>query len=86
MAVSENVVFKKICISRDLDKSLKKIADTNNLTEAEIIQLALEKYLIERQTQIKEEQENFLLTLAGLGKNGPKDGARYHDKYIYGRE
>jgi predicted DNA-binding protein len=86
MAVSENVVFKKICISQDLDKSLKKLAHTHNLTEAEIIQHALEKYLTEKQTQVKEEKENFLLTMAGLGKDGPKDGARYHDKYIYGRK
>ncbi|HCF70085.1 MAG TPA: hypothetical protein DER33_00575 [Syntrophomonas sp.] len=86
MAVSENVVLKKICISQSLDKSLKKLAHTYNLTEAEIIQQALEKYLIEKQTQAKEEEENFLLTIAGLGKDGPKDGARYHDKYIYGRE
>ncbi len=86
MAVSENRVVKQVYVNLDLDKSLKNLANASNLTESEIILLALEKYLHEKKAETEEEKENFLLSIAGLGKNGPNNGAKYHDKYIYGRK
>jgi hypothetical protein len=86
MAISENSVLKQVYLNLDLDKSLKKLANASNLTESEIIILALEKYLNEKKAETAKGNENFLLSIAGLGKNGPTNGAKYHDKYIYGRK
>ena len=86
MAVSENIILKQVYVNFDLEKSLKNLAYSSNLTESEIIRLALEKYLMEKQVETQGKKDNFLLSMAGLGKNGPNDGARNHDKYIYGRK
>ncbi len=86
MAISKNSVLKQVYLNLDLDKSLKKLANASNLTESEIIILALEKYLNEKKAETAKGNENFLLSIAGLGKNGPPNGAKYHDKYIYGRK
>ena len=86
MSTKDNSIMKQTYVSMDLDKSLKKLACATNLTEAEIIRQALEKYIIEKLSLTVAEKDLFPLNLEGLGKTGPKDGARNHDKYIYARK
>ncbi|MCC6543143.1 MAG: ribbon-helix-helix domain-containing protein [Nitrospirae bacterium] len=69
-------------------EALERIQEDSKIPVAEIIRKAVDLFLSEwkrkKKIPIEDEMTERLLSIAGTCKDGPKDLADEHDKYLYG--
>lgn len=77
------MIRKQLYIDDDLEQSLKRLARTTRLAEAEHVRRALRAYVAEQQG---DGGFDALVALAEDGdhEDGPADAAAEHDHYSYG--
>lgn len=79
----QKMVRKQIYLKPSQQKQLHHFARIRNLSEAEIIRLAIDSYLERNQSH----KSNPLLQLVGLCKEpAPSDLAENHDRYLAGEK
>jgi hypothetical protein len=77
---------KQIYLDAESETRIRKLAKATGLSEAEHIRRAIASY-VDGIPDIRSEQHP-LLNMIGLcdSKNGPKDAAVHHDRYLYGKK
>lgn len=72
----------QIYFDEPLHRRILRRAKTEGRTAAALIREAAARYLDEHAL----DEEDPIRSLIGAGKGGPRDGAKDHDKYLYGRD
>lgn len=75
-------VRKQLYIPPDMDRTLKRLAEVEHLSESEVVRKALRSYFQAREISI--EGNPLLLTIGMAGQSGPGTGSTHHDD-IYDR-
>jgi hypothetical protein len=77
---------KQIYLDSASDRRIKRVADATGLSEAEHIRRAVAAYVADLPDA--KNARHPLLAMIGLcdSRNGPKDAAVHHDRYLYGRK
>lgn len=68
-------------------EALEKLQQDSKVSVAELVRMAIDKFLLEYRRKKKlsvEDEIEELLSIVGICKGGPKDLADKHDKYLYG--
>ena len=68
-------------------EALEKLQQDSKVSVAELVRMAIDKFLSEYRRKKKlsvEDEIEELLSIVGICKGGPKDLADKHDKYLYG--
>lgn len=78
---------KQIYLDRESDQRIKRLARKTRLPEAEHIRRAVSDYVRRLGPTKPDDTRDPLLGLVGICKNreGPRDGALDHDRYLYRR-
>lgn len=68
-------------------EALEKLQQDSKVSVAELVRMAIDKFLSEYRRKKKlsvEDEIEELLSIVGICKGGPKDLSDKHDKYLYG--
>jgi len=68
-------------------EALEKLQQDSKVSVAELVRMAIDKFLSEYRRKKKlsvEDEIEKLLSIVGICKGGPKDLSDEHDKYLYG--
>lgn len=78
---------KQIYLDAASDNTLKKLAQETGFSEAEHVRRAVKSYVEQYKRTRAGGASDPLLDLIGIcdDTNAPQDGARHHDRYLYGR-
>jgi len=73
---------KEVFLEKELAAGLRKIADSENISEEKIIQKAIKEYIEDYNT----EKNDPLLNLIGIADGEDDDGSENPDQTLYGGE
>lgn len=73
---------KEVFLKKELADRLKEIADSENISEKEVIQKAIREFIEEYDA----EKNDPLLKLIGIADGEDEDGSENPDKNLYGGE
>lgn len=76
---------KQLYLPKDIDERLKDAALSRNVSEAFLVREALAQYLPENKSSASKKDDP-IQGIIGICKDGPRDGAKNHDYYLYGKE
>jgi len=68
-------------------EALEKLQQDSKVSVAELVRMAIDKFLSEYRRKKKlsvEDEIEKLISIVGICKGGPKDLSDEHDKYLYG--
>jgi hypothetical protein len=78
------VIRKQIYLEEDMVEQVKEIAKINNMSQAEVIRSALNRYLKEKGSGLDRKEP--LLELIGIATTDITNGSEKLDEQIYGGE
>lgn len=76
------MIRTQIQLTEEQSTSLKKLAEQENVSVAELIRRSVDSYLQKRHVITEEERRQRLLSVIGIGKSRITDLAENHDKYL----
>ncbi len=76
------MVRTQIQLTEEQSKSLRRLAEIDNVSLAEVIRRSVDNYIEARQDVSREERKRRLLSVVGIGNSGVSDLGVNHDKYL----
>jgi hypothetical protein len=76
------MVRTQIQLTEEQSESLRRLAEIDNVSLAEVIRRSVDSYIEARRDVSREERKRRLLTVVGIGHSGVSDLAVNHDKYL----
>lgn len=76
------MIRTQIQLTEEQSTTLKKLAEQENVSVAELIRRSVDSYLEEHDVITEEERRRRLLSVIGIGHSGLSDLAENHDKYL----
>lgn len=76
------MVRTQIQLTEEQSESLRRLAEIDNVSLAEVIRRSVDSYIEARRDVSKEERKRRLLSVVGIGQSGVSDLAVNHDKYL----
>jgi hypothetical protein len=76
------MIRTQIQLTEEQSRRLKKLAEKENASVAELIRRSVDSYLEERHVITEEKRRERLLSVIGIGRSGITDLAKNHDKYL----
>jgi hypothetical protein len=87
--MKEKMIRTQVYLPRDIYIKLKKRANEEDISMAHQIREALTQHVVESEAYTESSSKysipshDPLWDMIGMGKNGPEDGSRHYNKYIY---
>ncbi len=72
----------QIQLTEEQSASLRRLAEIDNVSLAEVIRRSVDNYIEARQDVSREERKRRLLSVVGIGDSGVPDLGVNHDKYL----
>jgi hypothetical protein len=76
------MIRTQIQLTEEQSEKLKRLAEIDNVSMAEVIRRSVDNYIYARQEMSKEERKRRLLSVIGIGHSGAPDLGVDHDKYL----
>lgn len=76
------MVRTQIQLTEEQSESLRRLAEIDNVSLAEVIRRSVDNYIEARQDVSREERKRRLLSVVGIGNSGVSDLGVNHDKYL----
>lgn len=76
------MIRTQIQLTEAQSRSLKKLAEQEDVSVAELIRRSVDSFLQTRHVITEEERKQRLLSVIGIGNSGITDLAENHDKYL----
>jgi hypothetical protein len=76
------MVRTQIQLTEEQSRSLKQLAEKDDVSVAELIRRSVDRYLQDREGFSEEERKRRLLSIIGTGRSGVSDLGVNHDQYL----
>lgn len=76
------MVRTQIQLTERQSENLRRLAEIDNVSLAEVIRRSVDNYIAARQDVSREERKRRLLSVVGIGDSGVSDLGVNHDKYL----
>lgn len=76
------MVRTQIQLTEKQSENLRRLAEIDNVSLAEVIRRSVDNYIAARQDVSREERKRRLLSVVGIGDSGVSDLGVNHDKYL----
>jgi hypothetical protein len=76
------MVRTQIQLTEKQSENLRRLAEIDNVSLAEVIRRSVDNYIEARQDVSREERKRRLLSVVGIGDSGVSDLGVNHDKYL----
>lgn len=76
------MVRTQIQLTEEQSERLRRLAEIDNISLAEVIRRSVDNYIEARQSVSREERKRRLLLVVGIGDSGVPDLGVNHDKYV----